>query len=97
MVALDDNLPMIMCRLYFVEVQGYTVDQKIMFQDSQLTMRLVISGFMSSSAFGKHIKARYYLQRIRLRRVRLIFSIDPPRKCGVCVGRPRSFKQLAAA
>ena len=60
MVALDDALPMILWCLYFIEAQGYTVEQNVVFQDNQSTMRLAVNGSLSSSKRTKHIKARYY-------------------------------------
>ena len=60
LVALDDALPMILWCLYFIEAQGYTVEQNVEFQDNQSTMRLAVNGSLSSSKRTKHIKARYY-------------------------------------
>ena len=60
LVALDDALPMILWCLYFIEAQGYTVEQNVVFQDNQSTMRLAVNGSLSSTKRTKHIKARYY-------------------------------------
>ncbi len=60
LVALDDALPMILWCLYFIEVQGYTVEQNVVFQDNQSKIRLAVNGSLSSSKRTKHIKARYY-------------------------------------
>ena len=60
MVALDDALPLILGCLYFIKAQGYSVEQNIVFEDNQSTMRLAVSGSLSSSKRTKHIKARYY-------------------------------------
>ncbi len=60
LVAIDGALPLILWCLYFIEAQGYTVGQNIVFQDNQSTMRLALNGSMSSSSRTKHIKARYY-------------------------------------
>ncbi len=38
LAALDDNLPMNLWCLYFIEAQRYTVEQNIVFQDNQSTM-----------------------------------------------------------
>ena len=36
------------------------VEQNVVYQDNQSTMRLTINGSLSSSKRTKHIKARYY-------------------------------------
>ena len=51
---------MILWCLYFIEAQGYTVEQNVVFQDNQSTMRLAVNGSLSLSKRTKHIKARYY-------------------------------------
>ena len=60
LVALDDVLPTILWTLYFVEAQGYTIEQNLVFQDNLSTIRLATNGPLSSSPRTKHIKARYY-------------------------------------
>ena len=46
---------------YFIEAQGYTVDQNIVYQDNQATLRLMTNGRLSSTKRTKHIHARYFL------------------------------------
>ena len=60
LVALDDALPMILWCLYFIKAQGYIVEQNVVFQDNQSTMKLAVNKSLSSSKRTKHIKARYY-------------------------------------
>ena len=60
LVALDDALPLILWCLYFIEAQGYTVEQNVVFEGNQSTMRLAMNGSLSSSKRTKHIKIRYY-------------------------------------
>ena len=38
LVGMDDALTRVIWGLYFVEAQGYTIDQNIAFQDNQATM-----------------------------------------------------------
>ena len=59
MVHISLLSPIIHTR-YFIEAQGYSVEQNILFQDNQSTMRLEIIGSFSSSKGTKHIKCRYY-------------------------------------
>lgn len=60
LVGADDMLcKALFCR-YFIEAQGYSVEQNIMFQDNQATMRLEVNGRVSSSKRTKHIKSRFF-------------------------------------
>ena len=66
LVGMDDALPMVLWGLYFIEAQGYTVEQNIGFQDNISTMRLEVNGTMSSSKRTKHIKARYFFVKDKI-------------------------------
>ena len=44
LLALDDALPIILWCNYFIEVQGYIVEQNIVFQDNPSMMQLEING-----------------------------------------------------
>ena len=46
---------------YFVECQGYTFDECIIFQDNMSTLSLEKNCRVSSSKCTKHIKAKYFL------------------------------------
>ena len=61
LVGLDDAIPSIMWGRHFIEAQGYSVDQNIVYQDNKSTILLAKNGVMSSSKRTKHIDARYYL------------------------------------
>ena len=63
---MDDALPMVLWGLYFIEAQGYSVEQNIGFQDNISTMRLEVNGTMSSSKRTKHIKARYFFVKDKI-------------------------------
>ena len=56
-----DALPKIMWSKYFIEAQGYTVDQNILYQDNEAALRLEVNGRLSSTKRTKHIHARYFL------------------------------------
>jgi hypothetical protein len=49
---------------YFIEAQGYSIKQNILFQDNQSTMCLEVNDSFSSSKQTKHIKSRYFLSKI---------------------------------
>jgi hypothetical protein len=46
---------------YFIECQGYTTDEYIVFQDNMSVMSLEKNRRVSSSKPTKHIKAKYFL------------------------------------
>jgi hypothetical protein len=60
-IALHDKLSDVIWMRYFVECQGYTIDECIIFQDIMSASSLEKNGQMSSSKRTKHIKAKYFL------------------------------------
>ena len=60
LVGIDDALPLILWARYFIEAQGYTVTQNVMYQDNKSTILLANNGRWSSSKRTKHIKSRYF-------------------------------------
>jgi hypothetical protein len=60
LVGIDDVLPLILWARYFIEEQGYTVEQNIVYQDNKSTILLANNGRWSSSKRTKHIKSRYF-------------------------------------
>jgi hypothetical protein len=60
LVGIDDALPLILWARYFIEAQGYSVEQNIMYQDNKSTILLANNGRWSSSKRTKHIKSRYF-------------------------------------
>ena len=46
---------------YFIECQGYSIDECIIFQDNMSALSLEKNDQMSSSKRTKHIKAKYFL------------------------------------
>ena len=63
-VGIDDALPWILWCSYFIESQGYTVEQNILYQNNMSTILLAKNGIWSGSKWTKHIKFRYFLSRI---------------------------------
>ena len=60
LVGIDDALPIILWTRYFIEAQGYTVDQNVLYQDNKSTILLANNGRWSSSKRTRHIKSRYF-------------------------------------
>ena len=60
LIRADDMLVKVLWGLYFIQAQGYSADQNIMYQDNMETMHLEINGSLSSSKHTRHIKAGYF-------------------------------------
>ena len=60
-ISFADKLADIVWMRYFIECQGYTIDEYIVFQDNMSAMSLEKNGRVSSSKRTKHIKAKYFL------------------------------------
>ena len=44
LVGVDDIMVPVLWTLYFIQVQGYTVESNIIFQDNHSTMQLILNG-----------------------------------------------------
>jgi hypothetical protein len=58
---LHDKLPDVIWTRYFVECQGYEIDEYVIFQDNMSALSLEKNGRISSSKRTKHIKAKFFL------------------------------------
>ncbi len=61
LISIHNKLPDIIWRRYFVEGQGYNIDEYMIFQDNMSSLSLEKNGRVSSSKRMKHIKAKYFL------------------------------------
>jgi hypothetical protein len=61
LISLHNKLPDIIWMRYFVECQGYDIDEYIIFQDNMSSLSLEKNGRVLSSGRTKHIKANYFL------------------------------------
>eukprot|EP00804_Cyclotella_cryptica_P006122 CCRYP_010732-RA/>CCRYP_010732-RA protein AED:0.20 eAED:0.22 QI:0/0/0/1/1/1/2/0/901 len=82
LVRINDALPWILWCRYFIEAQGYTVEQNILYQDNKSTIQLEKNGRWSSSKRTKNIKSRYFLSRTRSTRAKSWWNISRRRRCG---------------
>jgi hypothetical protein len=60
-IALHDKLSDVIWMRYFVECQGYNIDECIIFQDNMSALSLEKNRRISSSKRTKHIKVKYFL------------------------------------
>jgi hypothetical protein len=58
---LHDKLPDVIWTRYFVECQGYEIDEYVIFQDNMSVLSLEKNGNILSSKQTKHIKAKVFL------------------------------------
>ncbi len=61
LISIQDKLPDIIWTRYFVEGQGYNIDEYMIFQDNMSSLSLEKNGRVSSLKRMKHIKAKYFL------------------------------------
>ena len=60
LVSIADVLGMMMWCKYFMEAQGYTIENNILYQDNKSTILLAKNGRMSAGKNSKHIKNRFF-------------------------------------
>jgi hypothetical protein len=61
LISLANKLAEVIWMRYFIECQGYDIDEYIVFQDNMSALSLEKNGRVSSSKRTKHIKAKYFL------------------------------------
>jgi hypothetical protein len=61
LISLADKLTDIIWTCYFVECQGYNIDEYVIYQDNMSALSLEKNGRVLSSRHTKHIKAKYFL------------------------------------
>ena len=66
MVGVDDALPQILWFRYFIESQGYKIDENVLFQDNKSAILLEKNGKTSNSKKTKHIRVRYFFIQDRV-------------------------------
>jgi hypothetical protein len=59
-VGANDFMPAICWTQYFMEAQGYQVQENILFQDNKSSILLEKNGKASSSKCTKHVNIRYF-------------------------------------
>ena len=59
-VGTDDIMPQMLWTLYFLEAQGYKVDDNILYQDNKSSILLETNGRGSSGKRTRHMNVRYF-------------------------------------
>ena len=66
LVIIAEFLGSMMWCKYFMDAQGYAIENNILYQDNKSTILLAKNGRMSAGKNSKHIKNRFFLSLIRL-------------------------------
>ena len=77
LVGVNDAMGMILWVRNFMEAQGYTVSDNVVFQDNQSAILLEKNGKMSSSKKTRHIEIRYYFITDNIHRGRVRVAYCP--------------------
>ena len=67
LVGIDDVMPIILWVRYFMEAQGFVVNNNIVHQDNTSTMKIEENGRSSSGKRTSHINIRYYFVTDRIK------------------------------
>ena len=75
LVGVDDGLPMVIRTRNFLEAQGLTVNDNVIYQDNMSSILLERNGRSSSGKQTRHINIRYYFMadRIENRELRMAY------------------------
>jgi hypothetical protein len=59
-VGVDDEIPQVLWTLYFLEDQGYKIDDNILYQDNKISILLETNGRGSSGKRTRHLAVQYF-------------------------------------
>ena len=68
LVAVDDCMSLILWTHYFLEAQGYGVDDTIIYQDNKSAILLEQNGLASSTRRTRHLNIRYFFVSDRIKK-----------------------------
>ena len=77
LVGEDDCMPQVLWTRYWMEAQGYTISENIVYQDNQSSILLENNGRQSSGKRTRHIDIRYYFVTDRIRKKEVSFEYCP--------------------
>jgi hypothetical protein len=60
LVGVDDVMPQVLWTLYFLEAQGYKIDENVLYQDKKSSILLETNRRGSSGKRTRHIAVRYF-------------------------------------
>ena len=65
-VGVSDSIPNVIWARVFLEAQGFTIEENILFQDNQSAIKIEENGKSSSGQKTKHMDNRYFWIKDRL-------------------------------
>jgi len=77
LVGVDDGMPGVLWTRQFMEGQGYTIKDNIVYQDNQSTILLAKNAQQSSSKRTRHLNIRYFFVTDRIRAKQLTIEYCP--------------------
>ena len=77
LVGVDDVMPMVLWTRQFMEGQGYSITDNVVYQDNQSAMLLEKNGQQSSTKRTRHLDIRYYFVTDRIRKKQLHVEYCP--------------------
>ena len=80
LIGADDAMPQMLWTRYFLEAQGYGIDENILYQDNMSAMLLEKNGKKSSTKNTKHINVRYYFIKDRVETGDVVIKHCPTKK-----------------
>jgi hypothetical protein len=81
LVAVDDIATTVLWTQLFLQEQGITIDQNIIYQDNKSAILLETNGRKSAGKRSRAFNIRYFLELIKLKKEMLWFNIAPQMKC----------------
>jgi hypothetical protein len=72
-VGTDDVMPQMLWTLYFLEAQGYKIDDNLLYQDNKSSILLETNGRGSSGKRTRHMNVRYFFiaDRVKSKEIRI--------------------------
>ena len=83
LISFADKLADIIWMQYFIECQGYNINEYVVFWDTMSALSLELNGRILSSKWTKHIKAKYFLIKYYYDAGEIDVKFAPPMKCGL--------------
>jgi hypothetical protein len=77
LVGVDDVMPQVLWTLYFLEAQGYKIDDNILYQDNKSSILLDTNGQGSSGKRTRHIVERYFFITDRVKSKQICIEYCP--------------------
>ena len=80
LIRVDDAMPRMLWIRYFLEAQGYGIDENILYQDNMSVMLLEKNGKKSRPKNSKHLNVHYYLIKSRVETGDVVIEHCPTEK-----------------